>query len=337
MATMRRGLLGLFTAAAAIILCAGSSCADPVRIRLAWMAPGTNWGSLWLEKKDLAHHFGTSYVVEPMRYGGTPQMVTALAAGELEVADLAFSTVPIAIQNAGLDDLRIIADELQDGVGAYYSQEYMVLRDGPIKTVEDLRGQAVATVAAGAAGDIAIRAMLRRHGLEDKRDYAMIEAPLAAMRAMLAERKVALAPMVLPFALDPELRRIARPLFVQRDLTGVTELLMWCARGSFIARNRAAMADFMEDSLRISRWFLDPANHAAAVAIAARVAKQPPERLDWLFTTRDYHHDPDMIPDLPALQKNIGLARDLGFVQGDIEVARYADESLVREAATRLK
>jgi ABC-type nitrate/sulfonate/bicarbonate transport system substrate-binding protein len=332
--TSKLAFAGLLLAA---VLGNAPAAADPVTIRVAWIAPATNWASILLEKKDLATHFGKSYVLQPERYAGTPQMITALANNELEVANLAFSTLSIAIQNAGLSDLRIIADELQDGVEGYYSQEYMVLTDGPIKKIEDLKGKVVATVAAGAAVDIAMRAMLRRHGLEDKRDYVMVEAQLAAMRAMLAEKKVDLAPTVLPFALDPELRKIARPLFVQRDVTGVTQLLMWTARASFIDKNRAAMLDFMEDTVRIVRWYLDPANHAEAVAITARVAKQPPERMAWVFTKQDYYQSPLMMPDLAALQKNVEIARDLGFVKGPLEVEKYADLSLIQEAAKRLK
>ena len=221
----------------AVWLFAGAAwAAEPVKIRVSWIAPITNWASVLLEKKDLTQHLGKSYLFEPVRYGGTPQMITALANGELEIANLAFSTLPIAIQNAGLGDLRVIADELQDGVPGYYSQEYMTLADGPIKKIEDLKGKVVATVAPGAAVDVAMRTMLRRHGLEDKRDYVMVEAPLATMRGMLADRKADLVPVVLPFALDPELQRIARPLFHNRDVVGVTQLLVWSAFSRRIAR-----------------------------------------------------------------------------------------------------
>ena len=72
------------------------------RIRVSWVAPVSNWASIWLEKKDLAQHLGKSYTMEPVRYAGTPPMVTALASGELEVANLAYSTLAIAIQNAGI-------------------------------------------------------------------------------------------------------------------------------------------------------------------------------------------------------------------------------------------
>jgi NitT/TauT family transport system substrate-binding protein len=313
-----------------------TACAEPVKIRAAWLVPLTNWASVLLEKKELARHLGKSYVLEPVRYAGTPQMVTALAAGELEIADLAFSTIPIAIENAGLDDLRVIADELQDGVADYYSQEYMVLAGGPIRKIEDLKGKVVATTAVGAAIDVVMRTMLRRHGLEDKRDYVMVEAPLPAMRAMLADKKADLVPTVLPFAFDPELRRIARTLFYNRDVVEGAQLV-WCARQSFIDKNRAAMVDFMEDTLRITRWFLDPANQAEMAAIASRVTRQPPERFDWPFTKRDYYHAPDMRPDLDALQKNAALMKDLGFVKTEIDVKRHADLSLIQEAAARLR
>jgi NitT/TauT family transport system substrate-binding protein len=245
--------------------------------------------------------------------------------------------LPIAIQNAGMDDLRIIADEIQDGVKGYYSQEYMVLTGGPIKKVEDLKGKVVATVAAGAAVDIAIRAMLRKHGLEPTRDYTMVEAGLGNMRAMLTEKKVDLAPTVLPFALDPLLRQAAKPLFVHSDLSGVTQMLMWTARKPFLDKNRAAMVDFMEDVVRITNWFRDPANHKEAVEISARVAKQAPERLDWAFTTKDYYHAENMMPDLAALQKNIEVARDVGFVKGTLDVSKYADLTILDEAVRRQK
>ena len=90
------GLVGLTSATAA----------EPVKIRMSWVAPVANWASIVLEKKDLAKHMGKSYTVESVRYQGTPQMITAIANNELEVSNLAYSSLAIAIENAGLDDIR---------------------------------------------------------------------------------------------------------------------------------------------------------------------------------------------------------------------------------------
>ena len=310
---------------------------QPVKIRVSWVAPVSNWASIWLEKKELAKHLGTSYTLETMRYAGTPPMVTALASGELEVANFAYSTLGIAINNAGIDDLRVIAHEFRDGVPGHYSQEYLVLTDGTVKAVTDLKGKVIATNAAGSAVDVATRAMLRKAGLEDKRDYTVLEAPFPTMRAMLADKKADMIPGVLPFSLDPELRKIARPIFSQREAIGETEMIIWAVRKPFIDKNRAAMVDFMEDTLRIVRWYLDPANQKAAAEIAAKITKQPAERFSWLFTNKDYYRDPDMLPNLEALQKNLDMTTDLGFVNGKVELARHVDLSIVKEAAARIK
>jgi NitT/TauT family transport system substrate-binding protein len=324
---------GLF----AVAFVGSAANAEPVKIRNSWVAPVTNWASILLEKKDLAKHMGQSYVMEPVRYAGTPPMVTALANNELEVSNLAFSTLGIAIENAGIKDLRIIADEFQDGVDDYYSQEFMVRKDSPIQKVEDLKGKIIATNAAGSAIDVAMRAMLHKHGLEDKRDYTMVEAPFPAMKAMLKEKKIDLIPAIVPFSYDPELHTFARDLFVQKDAIGVTDMIVWTARKPFIDKNRAALVDFFEDTLRITRWYLDPKNHDEVMQIAGRVTKRPPQSFDWLFTKKDCYHDPDMLPNLDALQKNVDMTKDLGFVKASLDVKAYTDLSMVKEAAQRLK
>jgi sulfonate transport system substrate-binding protein len=314
-----------------------ANSAEPVKIRMGWVAPVANWGSIVLEKKDLAQHMGKSYTLETIRFQGTPQMITAIANNELEISNLAYSSLAIAIENAGLDDIRVIADEFQDGVPGYFSQQYYVRKDSGITKVEDLKGKVVGTNGAGSAVDVAIRAMLRKHGLEANRDYTLLEGPLPAMPAMLLEKKADLIPAVLPFALNPKLREDGKILFEQKDALGVTQMISWNARKSFIDKNRAAMVDFMEDMLRIVHWYLDPKNHDAAAQIASKITKAPPERFGWLFTKADTYRDPNLVPNLDALQRNVDTTRELGFVKKPIDIKKYADLSLVREAAKRLK
>ena len=331
------GALGVLGAVAIALVGICSAQADPIKIRVAYAVPVANWASLLTEKKDLAKHWGTSYDFEAVRYQGTPPMITALAVNELEIADLAYSTLGLAIQNAGLDDLEVIGDEFQDGAPGYYSDEFFVRKDSGIAKIEDLKGKVIATNATGSGIDIAMKAMLHKHGLDDKRDYTTIEAPFPAMAAMLAEKKVDLVPGVLPFSLNPALRDPSNVLFTQKEGVGRTQMIIWTARKSFLDRNRAAMVDFMEDVLRIERWYLDPKNHADVVAIGAKLLKVPPERLDWLFTKQDYYRDPNGKPDLDALKKNVDITKELGFFSGSVDLAKHTDLSIVEEAAKRLQ
>src|SRR5205823_10767024 len=130
----------------------------------------------------------------------------------------------------------------------------------------------------------------------------------------------------------------SRVLFVQKDIVGRTQMILWAAREPFLKKNRAAMVDFMEDSIRAVRWWLDPANHAEAVEIAARVSKRPAASFDkWLFLKAgqqgDYYRDPDMKPDLKALQANIDLQHKLGLVKDTIDVRKHVDLSIAQQAA----
>src|SRR5580704_15406436 len=110
--------LGLAVAFAVLFAWTGSTCAQapqPLNVRIAWVVPVANWASIIYEKQDLMTHYGKTYTVEPVHFAGTPPMITALAAGELDIADLAYSSFALAVQNAGMTDLKIIADEAQDG------------------------------------------------------------------------------------------------------------------------------------------------------------------------------------------------------------------------------
>jgi NitT/TauT family transport system substrate-binding protein len=97
------------------------------------------------------------------------------------------------------------------------------------------------------------------------------------------------------------------------------------------------MVDFMEDMLRIVHWYLDPKNHDEVAQIASKITKAPPERFGWLFTKQDYFRDPNMRPNINALQSNIDLTQQLGFIRTKLDIKGYVDLSLVEDAAKRLK
>ena len=68
----------------------------------------------------------------------------------------------------------------------------------------------------------------------------------------------------------------------------------------------------------------------------AQITKQKPAMYEgWAFTKQDYYRDPAALADLDALQANIDLQHKLGFVRAPLEVKKYADFSIVKEAAQR--
>ena len=126
--------------AATMMTHASTAFAEPVRIRIAWVNAYSTLVPLLLQKSDLFHHAGRSYVAEAIHFNGSSPQITGLAAGEIDIAALAFSSFGVAIENAKMDDLRIITDGFQDGVDGYFSNAYMVRSDSGIKSVDDLQG-----------------------------------------------------------------------------------------------------------------------------------------------------------------------------------------------------
>ena len=331
----RRSLLTALGASLALPHIARAQTA-PLKLRFGWAITPAQLLPVIFDNTGILKHFGKSYVAEPFYFKGSTPQITGLAAGELEISALAFSSFGLAIQNAHMADLRVIGDLYQDGVPGYYSSTYVVRADSDIKTVEDLRGKTIASNGLGGAIDMAMRKMLRDHGLEDKRDYKVIEVEFPNMGPMLAEQKVDMAGMVAPFSLTEAKAGRVRTLFTIKDAMGVAQTTLLAARAPFIAKNRAALVDFFEDVQIGTRWLLNPANRKDALALVARVTKRPESNFaDWLFTHDDYFHDPDARPNLTALQSNLNVQKDLGFLKMEIDVNKFADLSLVNDAAKR--
>jgi sulfonate transport system substrate-binding protein len=289
--------------------------ADPLKIRIGWANTPATISPLLFQKTDIMRHHGKSYVVEAIRYAGTTPALAALKSGDLEIGSVSFSNVAAAIVQQGMHDLRIIADGNQGGVEGYNSVEFFVRDDSGIKTVADLKGKVVASNAFGGAADFGLRAMLHRHGLQDKRDVTIVEAPYPTLGKKLLDREVALTALAPPFTYDPTVKANTHVLFTVKDAMGPTQQLVTGAMRGFLEKNRPVVIDFMEDFIISLRWFLDPGNRNEAIKILARFTKLPEDQFaSWVFTKDDYYHDPNARPNIPALTQNLASLKELGFV-----------------------
>ncbi|HUE19058.1 MAG TPA: ABC transporter substrate-binding protein [Stellaceae bacterium] len=310
---------------------------EPLHLRLGWAVIPGQLVAILYSKPEILKHYGKSYTVEPIRFRGSAPQITALASDQIDIAAFAFSTLALAIQNAHMDDIRVVGDLYQDGIKGYYANEYDVRPDSDIKRVEDLKGRVIASNGIGGAADMALRKMLRDHGLEDKRDYQLIEIEFPNMLTALTEKKIELGSFIMPFSYIGHQQGKLRTLFTVADSMGETQATLMAARVPFIAAHRPALVDFFEDTQIALHWFVDPKNRAAVLAILSNFTKEPESDFaPWLFVKgQDYYRDLDARPNLKALQNNIDTQRELGFLNIAIDVKAYSDLSLVDEAAKR--
>jgi sulfonate transport system substrate-binding protein len=231
----RRVLIALAALAVAALGLPGQLRADePLNIRHGWVVMTGDMSPLIFAKPDIMKYEGKTYTVEPIHFAGTSPQITALAANELDVASLAYSSLGNAVVNAHLDDMRIVADGFQDGAKGYASIEYLVRNDGGIKRIEDLKGKVMGINVIGAAVDIGGRAVLLDHGLVADRDYSIIEGAFPAIGAMLLSGKADVVSLVPPFLYAPEVQKGAHELFTMRDGMGASQMIVLVAREGFI-------------------------------------------------------------------------------------------------------
>jgi sulfonate transport system substrate-binding protein len=342
---MRRHWLGL--AAAAIV--GGAAClvgaarvvnADsPLLIRVGWVVTPGHLAPLEEElgrrEPRVFRHLGKTYVMEAVHFQGTTPEIQAQAINDLEVASFSTAAVALAITNAHLDE-RVVADVVADGVPGHFSENFVVLSDGPIKAIADVKGKRIATNTIGSASDEAMRTMFRKHGIKDS-DFTTVETSFANMPAMLEGGKVDMIGVLPQFAEGIIGNPKYRVLFQARDAVGPTQAVAWAMRAGFIAAHRPALVDFFEDHIRAVRWFLDPKNRAEALAITSDVTKLPNSRLAFAFTKEDFYHSPDARPDLASMQEEIDNSVKLGVLPKPITLRPdYVDLSLIADAKKRI-
>ncbi|HEV8016606.1 MAG TPA: ABC transporter substrate-binding protein [Stellaceae bacterium] len=337
MDSAKRVLAYALVASSLLALAGNGASAEPVKITIGWSVTPSDLAPLMLAP-GVAKYNGVTYTAEPVHFRGTTVQITALQSGELDIASLGSNSFPIAVENAKMADLRIIADEVRDMPG-WAGVEYRVLENSPIKAIDDLKGKVIAVNVYGGVSDISVQAMLRKRNMFARKDYTEIEVPLPDMSAVLFEHKADLVNSVHPFDLDPKFQAQTRVLFTTPDAVGPFELGMLAARTGFIAEHRAALIDLLQDYVSAIRWYEDPANRAKALDIISSVTKQPESIFEsWLLVPgKDYYRDQNGMPDLDMVTANIHVEQELSLVKEDLDAKEYADLGPLKEAVARLK
>lgn len=320
---------------------ASAALAEPVKIR--WGVVGTATPSditpILFANKAILKHYGTSYTVETTNFRGTTLIVPALAAKALDFGILANSSLAFAILNAKLD-IKIVADELQEGVPGWFSGTWYVLEGSPVRQACDLKGKSIALGAKGTGLDLALRVMMKKTcNFAADRDYTIVEVGFPNQAAFLRDKKVDATVMIPPFVHTALAKGGIRAIFNNGDAIGRSQFIVQVARTEFLDQHRAAVQDMMEDYLSAWRWYLDPRNVEQANQYAAAYTKLPVEAFKgwaWL-KEKDYYRDPSAVPDLEALQKDMRLMHEYGLIAESFDVKKYADLSFIEKAKERVR
>jgi sulfonate transport system substrate-binding protein len=328
---MFRSIIKLGLAAALTALGTTVSAA-PLKLRVSYDTIPTHLAPIIFKMADQLKYFGKDYTIDFIRFKGSSLVLQALAADQVDVGVLAFSTFATGILNAHLPIVGI-ADVAQDGPS--FSTVYAVKADSPIKTVKDLKGATIGVNAFGGAVDMAARGELRKNGLTPDKDVRIIEASFGAMEAMTKANKIQVGAFLAPFWWKAQKDGGFRQLFTQKDgMGGDTEFLFFCAKQDFIKAHRDVLVKFLADYVHGIGVVHDPKNRERVLKIMAEVSGRPEAAFaQWaLLPGKDLYHDPHGLVNVKALQNNVDTLAALKMIPKSFAVSQHVDNSLVEAA-----
>lgn len=175
-----------------------------------------------------------------------------MATGDIDVG-AAFNGAVVKLHAAGAPITSVLSSYGADE-GEYTG--YFVLEDSPIHSARDLIGKKVGMNTLGAHHEFVVREWLAQQGLtpeEIKQVELTVVPPVNTEQALRAGQidVAALQEIHRERALE---RGGIRPLFTDKGLFGAFSYGTFVVRNDFLAKNREAVADFVQGTARAIRW-----------------------------------------------------------------------------------
>jgi sulfonate transport system substrate-binding protein len=282
-------------------------------------------------KQNVLKNYGKSYTLEMTFTRGTPEAATLLAAGQADVATLsvpAFATM--IVKDAVPGGLSIISDNYQDGHPGNATNSFLVLKDSPIRSVADLKGKKIGINAFASAVDLALRVVLKKNGLDPRRDVEIVEIAFPNIAAAIREKRIDCGVLVIPFLAVESPKGDLRPVFTGGDAFGPSSVIFQATTNAFLKDHPDAVRGFLADYVDGLNWFYDPANRAKAIEIVSDFTKSPKQVLDAYFATdRDYYRDPSACVSATAIQKPLDAMFEEKLINRRIEASSYINLSML--------
>jgi ABC-type nitrate/sulfonate/bicarbonate transport system substrate-binding protein len=320
-AMILRGLLG-----------AAPAVAQPA-IRVQYIVPVDQLISLMeipTIQQTVLKNWGKRYKMDIGRAQGTPFLVAAMAAGEADIAFLAYNSFASAvIKNVVPGGLTIVGSDFYDSQPEYYNFHWLALADAPINGVKDLKGKKIGVLAIGTGADATTRLMLKKTGLDPVKDVSIVEIPAPAMEEAVRSKKIDAGFFASFFYYKAMAAGGMKTVFDSQQAWGTPYVFSFIvARSDYLKKSPDAVRGFLEDYVAMLQYAQKPENRDAVIdMVNARFKAPKPILQQFYLTKKDMYRRADarLVPE--DLQHALSRLHELGFLEQDVPVAQYVDNS----------
>jgi len=282
---------------------------------------------LWLMsvRKDLTPNQGKAYELKEILFQANPERFQAFLAGELD-GGTAPGLSAIFARAQGVD-LKIVASICLEAHGANtFTTTYMVKDDGPIKSVQDLKGGTIAVVGIKTATDLWARAGLINAGLVPDRDTKVVPMGFPAIGDAVRSGKVSAGTFVEPFYSAEMAKGGLRKLFTAVDAVGYEHELLDIFFGEkFLKAHPEAVRAFLSDYVAVTKYYLANTAQAKADLHKAGFVRTP---LEAYQKNADWKREPSGRLNVESLKKLSTFMLDkLHWLEKPVDVDSMVDQS----------
>lgn len=208
-----------------------------------------------VEFQELAEELGYYKDITLEWVGNTtsgPQDIQSVATGDIDVGS-AFNGAVVKLNAAGAPITSVLSSY---GADDDEYTGYFVLEDSPIRSARDLIGKKVGMNTLGAHHEFLTREWLAQQGLtnDEIKTVTLTVVPPVNTEQALREKQIDVAALNEIYRESALQRGGIRPLFTDKSLFGAFSYGTYVVRDDFLAKNRDAVADFVQGTARAIRW-----------------------------------------------------------------------------------
>jgi ABC-type nitrate/sulfonate/bicarbonate transport system substrate-binding protein len=282
---------------------------------------------LWLMsvRKDLTPNQGKRYELKQILFQANPERFQAYLAGEIDGG-----TAPglaIIFANEQGVDMKLVASVCLEAAGEqYFTTTYMVKADGPVKSIQDLKGGTIGVVGIKTATDLWARAGLLNAGLVPDRDVKVVPMAFPAIGEAVRSGKVSAGTFVQPFYSAEMAKGGLRKLFTATEAVGYDhELLDLFFSEKFLKQHPDAVRAFLADYVAVTKYYLANMQQAKTDLHKAGFVRTP---LPIYLKVSDWKRDPNARVDVESLKKlAIFMREKLNWLEKPVNVEAMVDLS----------
>jgi ABC-type nitrate/sulfonate/bicarbonate transport system substrate-binding protein len=300
---------------------------EKVKFPIGESSKTLSYAPLWVAgKMGFFEREGLNVPIVTMR--GSPLTIQALSADSIYVANATVDTLISAYEKGA--DITMIGG-LINGLGL------SMIGGKPYKTYAELRGTTIGTQTLTSGTGFALRLVLKAHGLEYPRDYALLNIGSAPDRyRALTSGQISSAPVGVPLDLVAKQQGFNIIGYFVDDVPHY-QFNVYIVKRSWAEKNRPLVVRFMKAMVSTMRWMVD--NREAACGYLSKEMSISIEHCryasDYNWKSNIWDRNADL--NVEGVRTLIRITAEQGILKEPLpQPSRYIDQSYLKQALAEI-